>query len=118
MVALPSDYRWSSHAANAAGLNDPLVNNHPAYQALGATASERQLVYCRLFDMPAASDEVNTIRQYLQRQHALRSSRFKDAIERQLARRVGPAKWADPASNLKVRKLHSDPYFPMLLLLF
>ena len=49
--------------------------------------------------MPAASDEVNTIRQYLQRQHALGSSRFKDAIERQLARRVGPAKWADPAKN-------------------
>ena len=96
MVALPSDYRGSSHAANAAGLNDPLVNNHPAYQALGATASERQLVYCRLFDMPAASDEVNTIRQYLQRQHALRSSRFKDAIERQLARRVGPAKVGRP----------------------
>jgi len=96
MVARPSDYGWSSHAANAAGRHDPLVREHPAYQALGASASERQLAYRRLFDTPAAADEVDTIRLYLQRQHALGSSRFKDAIERQLARPVGPAKVGRP----------------------
>ena len=96
MVATPSDYRWSSYAANAAERHDPLVSEHPAYYALGATVSERQLAYRSLFDMPAAPDKVDTIRLYLRRQHALGSSRFKDAIERQLARRVGPAKVGRP----------------------
>lgn len=62
MLALPSDCRWPSHAANAAGHHDPLVREHPAYQALGATASEPQLAYRGLFDAPATADEVDTIR--------------------------------------------------------
>ncbi len=106
-----STYRWSSHAADAAGHHDALVREHPAFQALGATASEPQLTYRRLFDTPAAADEVDTIRRYLQRQHALGSSHFMDAIERQLARRVGPAKVAGLETGVKARKLHSDPCF-------
>ena len=78
------------------GRYDPLVSEHPPYHALGGTVSERQLAYRRLFDMPAAPDEVDAIRIKAQRQHPLWSNRFKDAIERQLARRVGSAKVGRP----------------------
>jgi hypothetical protein len=67
-------------------------------RALGATAQERQLASRRLFDVPPAADELDTIRTDLQSQHALGSTRFQMAIERQLARRVGPAK-APPAAK-------------------
>jgi hypothetical protein len=49
-------------------------------------------------DFPPAADELDTIRTDLQSQHALGSTRFQMAIERQLARRVGPAK-APPAAK-------------------
>jgi len=96
MTATTELDRWSSHAANAAGRRDPLLSQHPAYRALGTTVKARQLAYRRLFDQPADADEVDTIRLCLQRQHALGSSRFQAAIERQLARRVGPAKVGRP----------------------
>jgi putative transposase len=103
MVVAPHDYKWTSYAANAAGLHDPLTQ-HPAYRVLGATAQERQLAYPRLFDDPPAADELDTIRTYLQRQHALGSTRFQMAIERQLARRVGPAKVGRPRKQASGRE--------------
>jgi putative transposase len=96
LVATPCDYRWSSHAANAAGQYDPLLQPHPTYLALGATAAERQLAYRTLFEAAPSPDEIETIRLYLQRQHVLGSSRFRVAIESQVARRVGPAKVGRP----------------------
>jgi putative transposase len=87
------------------------VREHPGYLDLGATANERQLAYRRLFDTPAAADEVDTIRLYLQRQHALGSSRFKDAIERQLARRVGPATVGRPRKPRQSEETALCPLF-------
>ena len=96
MVVTPNEYRWTSYAANAAGRHDPLLTQHPAYRALGATSDERQHAYRRLFDDPPDADELDAICTYLQRQHALGSTRFQLSIERQLARRVGPAKVGRP----------------------
>jgi hypothetical protein len=45
MVAAPEDYRWSSHAANAFGAHDPLLQPHPAYLGPGRGAADRQQVY-------------------------------------------------------------------------
>jgi putative transposase len=101
LVPTPSEYRWSIHASNAIGLRDPLLTQHPDYRALGSNADVRRLAYRRLFDDATAEDETDTIRTCLLRQHAL-GSRFQAAIERQLARRVGPAKLGRP------RKRSSD----------
>ena len=90
MVTAPEDYRWSSHAANASGIPDPLVHPHPNYIALGATDTARQENYRALVRQVLSDDDLQAIRLHLQRQHALGSNRFRVAIEAQLGRRAGP----------------------------
>ena len=41
LVRDPGDYRWSSYRAHAMGAADPLVTEHPVYQALGNSEGER-----------------------------------------------------------------------------
>jgi len=96
MVADPGEYPWSSFPANALGQHDPLVRPHPGYIALGADAEARQDAYRRLVVASVDSNELETIRLHLQRQHALGSDRFRCAIESQLGRRAGPAKIGRP----------------------
>lgn len=50
MVAQPSEFRWSSHAANALGQDDPLLRPHPAYRSLACGDAECRLAYRNLFD--------------------------------------------------------------------
>ena len=50
MVRDPAEYPWSSHAANAGGVADPLVRPHALYLALAGTAEARRQAYRRLFD--------------------------------------------------------------------
>lgn len=101
MVGKPNDYRWSSFAANALGRDDRMVQPHTAYLALGSLAAERHRAYRLLFDQDLDTKVIEEIRLYLQRQHALGSDRFREAIEKQLARTAGPAKIGRPrkASN-------------------
>lgn len=96
MVATPAEHRWSSHAANALGVHDPLLTPHPAYLALGTDASDRQQAYRALVAEAPTQDDLELIRLRLQRQHALGSDRFRAEIEAQLARQAGPAKIGRP----------------------
>ncbi|MBO9716865.1 MAG: transposase [Pseudoxanthomonas sp.] len=96
MVADPAEYPWSSHRANAFGVPDPLVRPHERYRALGDNDDARRTAYRALVVAGLAPAEVEHIRATLQRQHALGSDRFRDAIERQLGRRAGPAKIGRP----------------------
>ena len=45
IVREPSAFPWSSHARLGYGVTDPLIVEHAEYQALGATATQRQQVY-------------------------------------------------------------------------
>jgi putative transposase len=54
LARAPAAYRWSSHAANAGGADDPLLAPHPAYLALGRSAGERCTAYRALFETPAS----------------------------------------------------------------
>lgn len=49
MVTHPSEYRWSSYAANALGNLNPLLTPHNLYQALGSSIEQRQAAYRGLF---------------------------------------------------------------------
>jgi len=49
LVALPEEYRWSSHGSNALGFPDALVTPHSSYYALGRTMAVRQAAYRALF---------------------------------------------------------------------
>mgnify|MGYP003582604677 CR=1 FL=1 len=96
MVADPADYAWSSHRANALGMPDPLLRPHERYRALGRNDETRRTTYRSLVVAGLDPAEVDHIRATLQRQHALGSDRFRDAIERQLGRRAGPARIGRP----------------------
>ena len=101
MVAEPEAYRWSSHAANAHGAPDPLVQAHPAYLALGVDAAQRHAHYRALVADGVAEDELAAIRLYVQRQRALGSERFRAQIERVLQRRAGIGRPGRPATALQ-----------------
>ncbi|WP_082028696.1 transposase [Xanthomonas sacchari] len=95
MVADPADYRWSSHSCNGLGQANALVQPHASYLAI-APAGQRADHY-RCFVLDAIDPgETATIRLNLQRQHALGNDRFREAIERQLGRRAGPARIGRP----------------------
>lgn len=96
MVADPRDYRWSSHHALACGENDLLLTPHPDYLALSTDPATRQEAYRRMVMDAVDPADVETIRRHLQRQHAYGSNRFREAIEAQLGRGVGPQKIGRP----------------------
>ncbi|WP_159015906.1 transposase [Cognatiluteimonas profundi] len=96
MVADPGDYPWSSFACNALGRTDRLIRPHPAYTALDTDPAARCAAYRELVMVDTDPAELEAIRLYLQRQHALGSQRFRAAIETQLSRRAGPARIGRP----------------------
>ena len=104
MVLNAEHYPWSSFACNAMGKPDPLVRPHPAYARPGTYVAERCEAYRDVVMQAVAPEELDAIRLYLQRQHALGSSRFRAAIEAQLARRAGPAKIGRPPRSADVQE--------------
>ena len=90
MVTNPSEYRWSSYAANALGKSDPLLTPHHLYQALGSSIEERQDAYRGLFQAHLDDRTLETIRQATQKGWALGNDRFKDEIEQLINRRTRP----------------------------
>jgi putative transposase len=90
MVADPTDYPWSSHAANARGAADPLVRPHALYLALAATAEARRDAYRRLFDEALDEDMVAELRAATNGGWAIGGARFKEQIAAKLRRRVAP----------------------------
>jgi putative transposase len=106
MVADPAAFADSSYRANALGHPDPLLTAHAQYLALGATPAQRQQAYRAFVGAAISDDELDLIRQRLQRQHALGSDRFRAAIEAQLSRAAGPRKVGRPtkASSTAVRR--------------
>jgi putative transposase len=99
MVADPADYPWSSHRCNALGALDPLVSQHSSYLSLSRDPNERREHY-RAFVMETVStDELDAIRQHVQRQHAFGSNCFRVANEAQLGRAAGPRKIGRPRKS-------------------
>jgi putative transposase len=90
MVADAAAYRWSSHAAHAAGAADPLVRPHPLYLALGPAAAERQAAYRALFAIALDEGFIVELRAATNGGWALGDERFRRQIAAALGRRVAP----------------------------
>jgi putative transposase len=90
MVEHPLNYAWSSYHHNAAGQSDPLIEEHPGYLALGASAALRQSAYRQLFETHLDEACLEEIRNSANKGWVLGNERFKKQIEHQLNRRVGP----------------------------
>ena len=96
MVSDPRDYRWSSHHALAFGDADPLVSPHADYLALSVDDMTRKQHYRTMVMDAVVAEDLDTIRRHLQRQHPYGTDRFRQTIEAQLGRTVGPQKIGRP----------------------
>lgn len=81
MTTTALDYRWSSHGHNAGGTQDPRIHPHPAYLALGATATQRQEAYGKLFDTGLSDHDRDALRLATNQQKAWGSERFRLQVE-------------------------------------
>lgn len=107
MVSHPAEYRWSSYAANAQGLesnnSEELANfikPHDLYHALGLDAASRQAAYRELFRYQLDIGLVGEIRKATNDNYALGSASFTTQIEKALGRRVTAGKAGRPTKAL------------------
>lgn len=110
MVRHPDQYRWSSYACNAQGVDNAIIKPHELYLSLATTAENQQKTYRALFDLSIKEDELDLIRSSLQSGTPIGDDKFTAHIEKVVGRKIGftkvgrPKKRAncstkDPASN-------------------
>lgn len=63
MADAPSDYPWSSHAANAFGQQNMLLTPHSVYMRLGSDLATRQSAYRDLFREALSDETLDQLRQ-------------------------------------------------------
>lgn len=96
MVRSPTDYPWSSHRHNAYGEPTVLISPHREYLQLGATPSERQSAYRKLFRQQIDPVVLQEIRVALNQELVLGAENFKNHVEKLAERRVRPGKTGRP----------------------
>jgi putative transposase len=96
MVDSPDEYRWSSYAANARGESNRLINDHPVYDFLGTTASDRQYAYRELFRFHLEDKQLHDIRAALNQEPVIGREDFKERIEIMLERQTRPGQPGRP----------------------
>ncbi|MBP1474542.1 hypothetical protein J7I44_09520 [Frateuria sp. MAH-13] len=69
---------------------------HPNFLALGTDLVSQEAAYRELVKQAISDDDLAAIRLQLQRQHALGSERFRNAIKAQLGWSAGPVKIGRP----------------------
>ena len=102
MVEHPSDYPWSSFAANAQGESDVLLTNHELYRRLGRSDGERQARYRQLFRAQLSKADVEALRDATNKAWALGNERFRRRIEDLSGRRSAPLPKGRPAKAVQV----------------
>jgi putative transposase len=97
LVNYPADYRWSSYAHHIGASTDPLISDHALYWALGNTPFEREATYRQLVEQGSSKTEIEVLTAATKKGWALGSEQFKLQLEKQIKRRVSPAKRGRPA---------------------
>ena len=88
-VKHPSDYPWSSYAANGQGRPAKGLVPHPEYLALGSNQETRRAAYRGLFVTGLDQELLRDIRASVHGGCALGAGRFRAQIERARERRAG-----------------------------
>lgn len=96
MVEYPAQYRWSSYAANALGVDNAVLKAHPIYTALGVSETLRCNNYKALFDDLPTEVELDMIRSSLHSGTPIGNDNFKAQIELAVGCKVGFAKVGRP----------------------
>ena len=99
MVRGPGEYPWSSYRHHAFGIADRLLSLHAQIETLGSSAEDRQQAYRALFISELDAKELGEIRDTVNRGWPLGGERFKDEIERALARAARAPRRGRPAKK-------------------
>jgi putative transposase len=91
------DYRWSSCAHHVGMRADPVITDHASYWALGNTPFDREAVYKRLIEQTLHTDEITLLNDAAHKGWALGSEKYKKHLEKEINRRVSPAKRGRPS---------------------
>ena len=100
MVEHPAQYRWSSYAANALGIDNAIIQPHELYLSLGKTPEERQAAYRGLFVTAINPDELDLISECLHSGTPLGNDCFKQKIESVVGGTVGFSKRGRPLTRI------------------
>lgn len=88
MVDDPESYMWSSIHANLANRWDPLVTPHEAFLAIASDSTVRVSTYRAWLQAGVSCDDLQRVREHLQRERALGNPQFLAMAERTLGRSV------------------------------
>jgi putative transposase len=94
-VAQPGDYPWSSYRAHAEGISNPMLHDHPLYQALGPTLGTRCDAYRASFHPVRDESAMEAIQAATLSDWVLGGDRFKAELIATLERRSAPAPVAE-----------------------
>lgn len=96
MVKYPADYRWSSYQCNGNNRYNQLITHHDIYKSLGIEPEIRKQVYLSLFEHDLEQSGIKLIRQSALFSMPAGNSRFKEQIEKAIARKLGYARRGRP----------------------
>jgi len=96
LVATPSDYPWSSYLHHIGAKQDALMTDHRVYWALGNTPFDREIAYKLQAEQALSRAETDLSSQATLKGWALGEEEFKATLEKQISRRVSPAKRGRP----------------------
>lgn len=101
MVERAEDYRWSSHQANAYGVESSIITPHELYTQLGETKEERLSAYRALFDAHQPQRVKQEIETILNKGLVLGNDQFKAQVAKRLKRNVEPRAAGRPVGSTK-----------------
>ncbi|WP_420474818.1 transposase [Noviherbaspirillum sp. ST9] len=96
LVSSAEEYAWSSISHHLGVRPDPIITDHPVFWALGNTPFDREANYKALLDLGISQREADALTQATLKGWPLGSERFKEALAKQVSRRVTPAKRGRP----------------------
>jgi putative transposase len=82
LTPISDDYRWSSYHAHARGIDSQLWAPHLQYLQLGGKKIQRIKAYRELFSDVLTAEQIDRIRDSLEKGHALGNDRFRAEMER------------------------------------
>lgn len=88
MVADAGEYVWSSYSMRMGNVADSWLDVDPCFLALGHTWPERQMRYAELMKQSVSANEMQLIREAVQRGQLTGSNNFIQEVERVLGLRV------------------------------
>ena len=92
MARTPAEYRWSSHGANGYGRIDTLLSPHRALLSLAESPESRSTAYLAWLATREGNPDADAIRLLTNRNRAFAEDSFREALEREYSRPMGPLK--------------------------